>query len=90
MSAREIIVDEDCEVCQALAEDFDTPMFRHLDGCNMDEGFEFSFYKTREEFEAERLRREELNREFESDWRAGKYDKPFDESLADFDDWSLL
>ena len=47
-----MIVDEDCEDCQALAEDFDTPMFWHLDGCNMHEGFEFSFYKTREEFEA--------------------------------------
>jgi hypothetical protein len=86
LSAHESIVDEDCEVCQALAEDFDTPMFWNLDGCNMDDGFEFSFYKTREEFEAERLRREEFNREFERGWQAGKYDKPFDASLTDFDD----
>jgi hypothetical protein len=90
MSARGMIVDEDCEDCQALAEDFDTPMFWHLDGCNMDEGFEFSLYKTREEFEAEQMRREEFNGEFERDWRVGKYDKPFDESLADSDDEGLF
>jgi hypothetical protein len=40
-------------------------MFWHLDGCNMDEGFEFSFYKTLEEFEEEERKREEFNREFE-------------------------
>lgn len=84
MSAHESIVDEDCEVCQALAADFDTPMFWHLDGCNMDEGFEFSFSKTLEEFEGEERRREEFNREFERDWEAGKYDKSSGESLIDF------
>jgi hypothetical protein len=84
-SASEMIVDEDCEVCQAAAEDFDTPMFWHLDGCNMDEDFEFSFYRTREEFEAEQLRLEEFNKEFDRDWQAGKYDKLFDEPLIDFD-----
>jgi hypothetical protein len=57
MSAREMIVDDDCEACHATAEDIDTPMFWHLDGYNMNEDFEFSFHRTREEFEAERLRR---------------------------------
>jgi hypothetical protein len=86
VSAHESIIDEDCEVCQALSEDFDTPMFWHLDGCNMDEGFEFSFYKTREEFAEEEREREEFNREFERDWKAGKYEKPFSESLIDSGD----
>lgn len=74
MSATEYVIDEDCEACEALAADFKTPVFWHLDGCNMDEGFEFSFYKTRAEFEEEVRRREEFDREFERDWKAGKYD----------------
>jgi len=43
----------------------------------MDEDFEFSFYKTREEFDEEERRREEFNRQFENRRKAGKYDKPF-------------
>ena len=85
MSATEYVIDEDCDVCQAMAEDFETPVFWHLDGCNMDEGFEFSFHKTREEFAEEERRREEFNREFERDWKAGKYNDPFNDSLIDLD-----
>lgn len=73
MSATEYVINEDCEMCEALAVEFDAPMFWHLDGSNMDEAFEFSFYKTYKEFEAEERRREEFNREFERDWKAGKY-----------------
>ncbi len=40
----------------------------------MDEGFEFSFYKNRAEFEEEVRRQEEFDREFERDWKAGRYD----------------
>lgn len=86
MSATEYVIDEDCEVCEALAVDFDTPVFWHLDGCNMDEGFEFSFYKTREEFEAERREWEKFDEEFERDWEAGKHGEPSGESLIDFGD----
>ena len=86
MSATEYVIDEDCEMCEALAVEFDTPVFWGLDGSGMDEGFAFSFYKTLEEFEAEERRREEFNREFERDWKAGKYDQPPDESLIDFGD----
>ena len=85
MSAHESIVDEDCEVCQTLAADFDTPMFWHLDGSNMDGGFAFSFAKTREEFAAEERRREEFNREFEREWQASKDNQSPDESLLDSD-----
>ncbi|OLE54353.1 MAG: hypothetical protein AUG51_08775 [Acidobacteria bacterium 13_1_20CM_3_53_8] len=86
MSAKEYVIDEDCEMCEALAVEFDTPVFWGLDGSSMDEGFEFSFYKTLEEFEAEERRREEFNREFERDWKVGKYNQPFDESSIDFDE----
>jgi hypothetical protein len=71
-TAAEILIDENCPCCVALAEDFDNPMFTHLDGCNMDDRFEFSPYKTVEEWEAERLRWEEFDREF----KAGKYKWP--------------
>lgn len=51
MSAHECLIDEDCPICVGMSEIFDTPMFWHLDGCNMDEEFAFSFYDTREEWE---------------------------------------
>lgn len=65
MSAHECLLDDDCEVCQMTAADFDTPMFWGLDGSNMENArFEFSFDKTREEWEAGQRRYEEFNREF--------------------------
>ncbi|HVF30791.1 MAG TPA: hypothetical protein VNA22_07460 [Pyrinomonadaceae bacterium] len=63
-TAAEILIDENCPCCVALAEDFDNPMFTHLDGCNMDDRFEFSPFKTIEEYEAEQRRYEEFSREF--------------------------
>jgi hypothetical protein len=86
MSATEYVIDEDCDFCQAMAADFDTPTFWHLDGCNMDDRFEFSFYKTRAEFEAERKRWEEFTQEFDRDWKEGKRDQPFDEWQIWLDD----
>lgn len=65
MSAQEIMIDENCPCCVALAEDFDTPMFWFLDGCNMDDRFEFSSHKTIEAWNAEISERERFNREFE-------------------------
>ena len=64
-SAQEMLIDENCPCCVALSQDFDTPMFWHLDGCNMDDRFEFSYFKTIEEWKAEKVRYEEFNREFE-------------------------
>jgi len=40
-------------------------MFWHLDGCNMDDRFEFSPFKTIEEWEADKLEFERFNAEFE-------------------------
>jgi hypothetical protein len=64
MSAEEALIDHDCPVCRMMSEDFETPMFWHLDGCNMDDRFAFSFYRTREEWEAEQRRYKEFNEEF--------------------------
>jgi hypothetical protein len=64
-SANETLIDENCPCCVALAEDFDNPMFWFLDGCSMDDRFEFSSYKTLEEWKAEQREREKFDREFE-------------------------
>jgi hypothetical protein len=68
-TAHEVLIDEDCPCCVALSEDFDTPMFWYLDGCNLEDRFEFSFELTRAEWEAE----QERSRQFNADFDAGKY-----------------
>lgn len=40
----------------------------YLDGCNMDEGFVFSFHRTREEWEEEERRRREFYETFDRKW----------------------
>jgi len=73
MSAKEMIVDENCELCQMLGDDSVEglgPGFWHLDGCNMDSGFAFSFCRTREEWEEEERRRKEFDEEFNRNWAA--------------------
>jgi hypothetical protein len=64
LSPEDAIIDHDCPMCQMMAEEFDTPMFWHLDGCNMDERFAFSFYRTREEWEEEQRRWRESDEEY--------------------------
>lgn len=73
-----------------MTEGFDTQMFGYLDGCNMDDRFEFSFYKTCEEFEANRREWEKFNEEFEKERQAGKYHEPPGELLIDFDGETLF
>ncbi len=68
MSAAEIMIDEDCDLCRMSAMEAEMgfgPTFWHLDGCNMEDEFAFSHYRTVEEWEAEQRRWEEFNREFE-------------------------
>jgi len=66
-SGNEAVVDPDCPLCQMMAEDSGFgPMFWHLDGCNMDDDFPFSFYATREEWEEYRCEQEAWDREFEA------------------------
>ena len=69
---RDMIIDDDCPVCQMFGDET-SPLgmgvgFWHLDGSHMDEDFAFSWFKTREEWEAENRRREEFNREFNRKW----------------------
>lgn len=84
MSAKDVLIDEDCPVCVAMSEDFDTPMFWHLDGSGMDYRFEFSFHKTLEEWEEEQREWGASKHEIEEERKAGTDDKPFDDSLIDF------
>jgi hypothetical protein len=69
MSGADAIVDHDCPACQMMA-DLPGPMFWHLDGCNMDEDFAFSFHRTRAEWEAEQQEYEEFGRAFNARWEA--------------------
>ena len=81
MSAKEMIVDENCELCQMLADE-SGPGFWHLDGCNMDEGFAFSSCRTREEWEEQERSRKEFDEEFDRSW-AARDKQPADEILAE-------
>ena len=72
MRPRDMIIDDDCPMCQMFGDET-TPLgmgvgFWHLDGCNMDDDFAFSYYKTREEWEAENRRRDEFSKEFNRKW----------------------
>lgn len=65
MSPSEAIIDPDCPVCRAAAEDpFGGPTFWHLDGHHMllEDDFVFSFCRTRGEWEAEQRKWEEFDR----------------------------
>lgn len=83
MSAHECLIDEDCEICQMMAADFDTPAFWHLDGSDFEyDMFEFSFFKTFEEWEADQREMEKFNREFNAKYAAETSEFPeFDEEF---------
>jgi hypothetical protein len=71
ISGAEMVIDDDCPLCQMLA-DMPGPGFWHLDGCNMDDEFAFSWCRTQEEWEAKLREREEFNRKFNERWEAEK------------------
>jgi hypothetical protein len=73
MSGAQAMVDPDCFTCEMMATDLG-PYFWHLDGCNMDDGFTFSFHRTIEEFDEEERRRVEFNREFNEKYAKGEID----------------
>jgi hypothetical protein len=78
MSGADAVIDHDCPLCQMMV-DSPAPMFWHLDGCNMDDDFAFSFDLTREEWEAEQKKWEEFNREFNAKYatKSGEADSPW-------------
>ena len=59
--------EDDCPYCQALAKERLEPGFWHLDGCNMDNDFAFSFFHTQEEWEQETRRLGEIARSIEQE-----------------------
>ncbi len=68
MRARDMIMDEDCPMCMMFGDET-SPLgmgvgFWHLDGSHMDDEFAFSPFKTREEWEADKQRQEEMYQEF--------------------------
>jgi len=81
VSGEEAIIDEDCPLCQMMAEEMG-PVFWNLDGCNMDDDFPFSFHRARESWEDERRKWEAFDRRFEEERdrpRAGFMEDDFPE-----------
>jgi hypothetical protein len=76
MTATQMIIDEDCEICQMMSDESEGlgPGFWHLDGCNMDDGFVFSSYRTLAEYEEEERERQAFSDEFNRKWQAGELD----------------
>lgn len=74
MKAQECLIDDDCPLCVAMYEDFDTPGFWHYDGCNMDHRFESSFQRTREEWDDEQREYERFSRAYEEKRRLESID----------------
>jgi hypothetical protein len=72
LQAKDMIVDDNCDICVMSAREVEMgygPGFWHLDGSSMDEGFAFSFCRTREEWDEENRRQEEFNLEFNRKWK---------------------
>jgi hypothetical protein len=70
MSPRDVIIDDDCPLCQMMAEEttLGNPTFWHLDGSHMDDEFAFSYFRTHEEWEEEQRSREEFSKKFNGEW----------------------
>ena len=86
-TGHDAMVDEDCPCCQAMA-DMPGPFFWHLDGCNNDDDFAFSFHATREEWEEEQREWYEIERRHQAKKRDDDlfYADAFDDFGQDDDD----
>ncbi|HKZ78240.1 MAG TPA: hypothetical protein VJ124_07930 [Pyrinomonadaceae bacterium] len=74
MRPRDMIIDEDCPVCQMMADESALGLgvgFWHLDGSHMDDDFTFSPFATREEWETEQRHWREFNEKYNRDLEAG-------------------
>lgn len=82
MSAEDVLIDPDCPMCEMEADQEFGPMFWHLDGSGMDleDNWVFSFHASRDEWDAERQRWDEMSRKFnqeqaqreaETEWAGG-------------------
>ena len=52
--------------------DLGSPFFWHLDGCEMDDQFEFSFFKTRADWDADRHRLETFYQQMVEERKEGE------------------
>jgi hypothetical protein len=92
-TGHDAMVDEDCPCCQAMAE-MPGPFFWHLDGCNNDDDFAFSFHATREEWEDEQREWYEIDRRHLAKKRdddlfySGAFDDFGHEDDDDDDEWT--
>ena len=64
-TAAEMMIDEDCPICQMMMSEFDTPTFMHLDSAHFHEDYIFSNYRTEDEWLKNRQEWEEFNKKFE-------------------------
>ncbi len=72
MGGRSMVIDEDCPVCKMMGDEAEAGLgiyFWHLDGCNMDDEFAFSTFRTIEEWEADQREMEERHKEFDRKWK---------------------
>ncbi len=60
---------QDCPFCQLSEQGRFGPGFWHLDGCNMDEDFAFSFHRKLEEWQQDQIAFEEFTHRFEEEQR---------------------
>jgi hypothetical protein len=65
-AAERAMFDDDCPLCRAMA-GHAGPTFWHFDGSNMDDDFPFSFYLTRDEWEAEQELQGKFDEELEKE-----------------------
>ena len=85
VSGEEAMIDHDCPLCQMMGESMG-PVFWHLDGCNMDDNFAFSFHMTREAWLKERREWEDFSRRFDEEQqrRAASESGPDDDDELPF------
>ncbi len=88
MSSKDVVIDEDCDICQMMGDDIRMGLgvtFWGLDGCNMDDDFTFSFFRTPEEWKADKQQWEEFNREFDRKWKEEHPEDSVDENFESLD-----
>ena len=88
VAAERAMFDDDCPLCRAMA-GHTGPTFCHFDGSNMDDDFPFSFYLTRDEWEAEKELQGELDEEFEKE-RQKREAKLFNETSQHTRDQTVI
>jgi hypothetical protein len=87
-TAEELLIDENCPLCQMMADPEFGPTFWHLDASHMDleDNWVLSLHPTRESWEAERREWEEESREYERKRAQREADTEWARGAPIFDD----